>query len=331
MCDNIGEIMQIPSELSEKINSLYGEIKNDKIKDIQKNLTDKYKTKTGESKSLIDGKNDSILYAISRMPATYSVISTLLSDLINQEKLKDIKNIYDFGSGTGSGYFACKEIFENAKISLFERDKNMIETFSKLSSENVNKFDLLSSDFEKLKGERIDLIMSSYVLSELSENDRQNAFKKLLSLSSNYVLIIDTGTPKTYENMMKLKKVAVENGYTVSAPCKNENCPLQNDYCQFFARVERSALLRQAKDASLSYEDEKYFYLLFEKNDLVSENNQDKKDFSSKCRVIRRPKIKTNEIELVVCSEQGVENKKITKKDKELFKRAKKIKINQEF
>ena len=60
MCDNIGEIMQIPRELSEKINLLYGEIKNNKIKDIQKNLTDKYKNKTGESKSLIDDKNDRI-------------------------------------------------------------------------------------------------------------------------------------------------------------------------------------------------------------------------------------------------------------------------------
>ena len=48
-------------------------------------------------------------------------------------------------------------------------------------------------------------------------------------------------------------------------------------------------------------------------------------------RVIRRPVIKENNISLVLCGQEGVENKSFTKKNKDEFKRAKKIKINEIF
>ena len=50
-------------------------------------------------------------------------------------------------------------------------------------------------------------------------------------------------------------------GFCVVAPCMCEKCGLINDYCQFYARVERSSLHKLAKAGALSYEDEKYFYL----------------------------------------------------------------------
>lgn len=322
--------MLLPEDISKEISELYHEIKNDKIKDIQQGLTDKYKNKTGTSKNLIESKNESILYAISRMPATFSVLYTLLKELTLQGKILNVNSIFDFGSGTGSAYFACKEIFECKKIELFERDENMIETFSKLTKNEVkvNKVDLISSKINE-NFEPADLCLSSYVLSEMNEFDRERVFEKMLALSKKYVLVVDTGTPKTYENMMKLKTVAKKFGFFITAPCKCEVCSLQNDYCQFYARVERSSLLRQAKNATLSYEDEKYFYLLFQKKDGLLDNNENfyTNEF---CRVIRRPKIKTNEIELVLCSKDGVTTKIFTKKDKDKFKKAKKIKINQE-
>ena len=46
-------------------------------------------------------------------------------------------------------------------------------------------------------------------------------------------------------------------------------------------------------------------------------------------RIVRRPLIKEGSISLVACSESGVENKFYTKKNKDLFKTAKKAKINQ--
>ena len=74
-----------------------------------------------------------------------------------------------------------------------------------------------------------------------------------------------------------------------------------------------------AKEASLSYEDEKYFYLLLAKDDVKLKQS----------RVIRRPIIKTNVTELKVCDSSGVREVLVTKKNKEIYKKSKKTKINE--
>ena len=308
--------MQLPLKCQEKVNKLYSQLRQGELSKVQKDLTYKYKNETGESKSLINSKADSLLYAISRMPATYAVIYTLLSQLLDQGLISGIESVFDVGSGTGAGYFAIKEIDDDAKITLFERDENMIKVFETLTDNEVSvqKLDIIRDRVET----KADLVMTSYVLSEMKEQDRLNSVLKLLEITNKYLLIIDTGTPRTYENMMTVKRFVQERGYNVIAPCQSAKCGLKNDYCQFYARVERSSLMRQAKQSELSYEDEKYFYLLISK---------EKAENCSK-RVIRRPIIKPNNIELCLCSSDGVNKENFTKKNKDLFKMAKKAKIN---
>ncbi len=308
--------MQLPLFLQEKVKELHKGIHGSKITDLQQNLTFKYKNKSGESKSLIENKSESLLYAISRMPATYAVVYTVLSQLAEQSLINDVESVLDVGSGTGAGYFAIKELDDSVNVSLFERDENMIESFKKLTDGEVavKKFDLVS---DKIEG-TFDLVMTSYVLSEMKEQDRLNSVFKMLDATNKYLLIIDTGTPRVYENMMTIKREVIKKGYHIAAPCMTDKCALKNDYCQFFARVERSSLMKQAKSGELSYEDEKYFYLLIVKDEVQKEGE----------RVIRRPIIKPNNIELLLCSKDGVLKKNFTKANKEMFKKAKKSKIN---
>lgn len=311
--------MVLPEEIQAKINKLFVGLNKKILVEKRENLTSKYKSSQAVNKSVFDTKEDSITYAISRMPATYSVIYTLISDLVNQGKIEKVLSVFDIGSGTGAGFFACRELFENAEISLFERDLKMITVFNELeNSKQVKQFDILRDVIEQ----KADLVMSSYVFSELSEDGRNVAINKMLAASNRYVLIIDTGTPRTYENFMRLKKQLQSQGYKITAPCESEKCGLKNDYCQFYARVERSSLLKMSKSGELSYEDEKYFYLLIDK---YTENFEN----LNESRVIRRPSIKTNFVELKLCTKNGVEIKNITKKDKELYKKARKIRINE--
>ena len=311
--------MILPVHIQQKVNELFAGLNKEKLVSKREQLTLKYKTSQAVNKSIFESNEDSAVYAISRMPSTYAVIYTLLSDLINQGKLKNISTIFDIGSGTGAGFFACKELFgENVQVSLFERDNNMIQIFEQFETGvSVQKFDFLKDTIK----EKADLVMSNYVFSELNEDGRRLALQKMLDSSNKYVLICDTGTPRTYENFMKLKKLVFDKGYSVLAPCNSEKCGLKNDYCQFYARVERSSLMKMSKQAELSYEDEKYFYLLISK-----EQSSEK---TREMRVIRRPQIKTNFVELRLCSGLGVVDEKYTKKDKEAYKKAKKIKINE--
>lgn len=311
--------MILPEVVRDKINSLFLGMSKTSLVSKREELTNKYKTNQAVNKSVFESKEDILVYAISRMPATFAVLSTLLSDLVSQGKLKNTSSVIDFGSGTGAGFFAIKEAFENAEVSLFERDKNMINVFGEFETGQVVKqFDITCDETD----EKADLVMSSYVFSELNEEGRRLALKKMLDCAKKYVLLVDTGTPRTYENFMKLKNLVYDLGYTISAPCESQKCGLKNDYCQFYARVERSGLMKMAKNAELSYEDEKYFYLLIEKQAKSQENSGER-------RVIRRPNIKTNFVELKLCTNAGVVSQNVTKKDKELFKKARKIKINE--
>lgn len=310
--------MILPVQIQQKVNELFVGLNKEKLISKREQLTLKYKTSQAVNKSVFDSREDSAVYAISRMPSTFAVIYTLISDLLKQDKIKNIDSVIDIGSGTGAGYFACKELFDDMNVLLFERDKNMIDIFDKFETgESVKRFDVLKDSIE----ESADLVMSNYVFSELNEEGKKIALKKMLDCSNKYVLIVDTGTPRTYENFMKLKKLVSEMGYKVIAPCESEKCGLKNDYCQFYARVERSSLLKLSKSAELSYEDEKYFYLLISKD--VELDNEDEK------RVIRRPQIKTNFVELKLCSKIGVIGEKFTKKDKVSYQKARKIKINE--
>ena len=310
--------MILPIDVQQKVNELFVGLNKDVLVSKREQLTQKYKTSQAVNKSVFESKSDSAVYAISRMPATFVVVCTLLKDLIKQEKLKNVSSVIDIGSGTGAGFFACREVFVDVDVSLFERDKNMIDIFDKFETgKTVQRFDFLKDNINL----KADLVMSNYVFSELNEEGRRLALEKMLNSSNNYVLIVDTGTPRTYENFMRIKKMVFDMGYKVIAPCQNEKCGLKNDYCQFYARVERSSLLKLSKSAELSYEDEKYFYLLISKDDSGK--------FEPEKRVIRRPQIKTNFIELKLCSNAGILDEKFTKKDKESYKQAKKIKINE--
>ena len=308
--------MILPVDLQEKINSLYSSINKQVLTDSRKGLTSRYKQTKESGKSLIDSKTDGIVYAISRMPATYCVVHTLLDLLIEQGFIEDVSTVFDVGSGTGAGYFATKDVLPDAEISLFERDMNMTQTFKQLEENKaVQRFDFIKDEFES----KADLVMTSYVFSEMNEEGRVNSVKKMIDASNKYVLLIDTGTPRTYENFMKIKRLVKEWGWSVVAPCGTDKCGLKNDYCQFYARVERSSLQKMAKDASLSYEDEKNFYLLLAKNNVKKEGS----------RVIRRPTIKTNVTELKVCDFNGVREVFVTKKNKDIYKKSKKVKINE--
>lgn len=307
--------MNIRSDIREKINDLYLSLDKKKLMDTQVKLTERYKTTMGDSKSKILSKDDGILYAISRMPATYAVISNLLEQLVSEGKIRNILSVFDIGSGTGAGYLAVSEIFENSDICLFERDKNMIDVFKKLFDKDVKQCDFLNENIK----DKADLVVCSYVLSEMTENDQNSALSKLMEISEKYVLLIDTGTPDVYKNYMKIKQKAIASGWKVLAPCTCDKCDMGDDYCQFYTRVERSNLMKMAKSAQLSYEDEKYFYLLL---------SRDCVDLESERRVIRRPEYKTNMVNLVVC-DSGKKELTIAKSDKQLYKKARKIKINE--
>lgn len=113
--------MILPEIIRNKLDSLLLEIGGNKLKLIREELTEKYKLRSGTGESLINSENDAIVYALCRMPATYGVLYSLVSELIFEEKINNISSLTDIGSGTGAGYFVFKELFDNLQFRLYDR------------------------------------------------------------------------------------------------------------------------------------------------------------------------------------------------------------------
>ena len=314
--------MELPIELK---NLIENELEKANIKDLQKNaenISFKYREKSGKGNRLVTENIEALAYSAVRMPATYSAIYTALKNVLEIYNPK-IESVLDVGAGTGAGSWAVNSLIDVGKIICLEREdvmRNLGEFFMKNSEDNTllnakwEKFDLLNSDIKY----SADLVICSYVLNELNENDRKQALDKLWKATNKILLIIEPGTPVGFSEIKVIRKNLIEQGGCVIAPCPNiENCPMpENDWCHSTCRVNRTKIHKLLKNGDVPYEDEKFSYIG------VSRQNVEKKDFA---RVLRHPKIESGKITLQVCSKEGVCEKIVTKKEKELFKSARKV------
>ncbi len=117
--------------------------------------------------------------------------------------------------------------------------------------------------------------------------------------------------------LKQLRTDLLQAGGNILAPCPHQNtCPMsENDWCHFAQRVERSVLHRKLKAAELGYEDEKYSYLAVTKQ-LVQ---------PAAARVIRHPLKHSGYVDLQLCAPDRLRQLKITRSQKDDYKRARKI------
>ncbi len=106
-------------------------------------------------------------------------------------------------------------------------------------------------------------------------------------------------------------------GYNIIAPCTSneEKCKLnENDWCHAVVRVARNKVHKYIKEATVPYEDEKFTYIAISKKDYGRE----------KARILRKPIVQNGKIILKLCQDGKIVDMIVTKKDKEMYKYAKK-------
>ncbi|WP_244834055.1 small ribosomal subunit Rsm22 family protein [Clostridium sp. BJN0001] len=315
--------MDLPAELKNYIENQTFNIKNETLINSRKSLTDKYKNKSGKGLNLIDSDNDASVYSIVRMPATFgSVYSALKYTLENIDST--FSSLIDVGAGTGAASWAAYSLINLEKITCLEREDKMRNLGSKimktgpniLNNANWIKYDI-TKDSLKEKG---DIVITSYMLNELSEDFRIKAIDKLYDMTNNLLLIVEPGTPQGFKNIKMAREYLLKEGAHIIAPCPSNNtCQIEDsDWCHFSCRIQRSKLHRILKKGDAPYEDEKFSYIAVSKNDFKL------KPYS---RILRHPIIKKGHISLQICTDNNkVENLSLTKKDGSLYKSSKKLK-----
>lgn len=105
----------------------------------------------------------------------------------------DIKTIIDFGCGTGN---LCGPLSEKINVIGIDKNSEMLQE-GKMKYPKINFIENSILDISNIK-EKADIVVSSYVLHGLTEEDQQKALLNMFSLSKNKrAILIDF----MFENM----------------------------------------------------------------------------------------------------------------------------------
>lgn len=292
----------------------------EKLMKVSGEMTDNYHSAHKTSKRLISNELQALVYAAVRMPATYAAVKSALEHATMYNDIT-IDTIIDVGSGTGAASLAAEEVFNSEHICLMERESYMRECgsriFESIDDDILKAAQWYDEDILNDNADRhADLVMSSYMINEIKLQDRENVFDRLWNMADKMLLIVEPGTKEGFEVISHAREYFLAGGLHIAAPCTHENkCGLdKDDWCHFSVRVARSRIHKLIKEADVPYEDEKFSYIAIVKDDVTSDG----------MRILRHPDIRKGNIGLRVCDSQGIRNTIITKKDGELFKKARK-------
>lgn len=289
--------------LQEAIDALLANANMQRLQRASEKLTTHYRL--GDS---LKEEEEFLAYLTVRLPATYAALCSVLSHIPPADSLLDL------GAGPGTVWWAAQSLWNNSPtIHAIEREAKFIELGKKLGAPCIwQKSDLLS--LKELPP--TDWAIFSYSLGELSEEDLPPLLEKAWASARKGVVVVEPGTPRGYHRVLLARDLCIQNGGSVLAPCPHaRTCPLSpTDWCHFSIRLERSHLHRRAKLATLPYEDEKFSYAILTKEENVANPS----------RILRTPLQRGGHVLLSLCTESGLQEVTVTRKDKERYKKARK-------
>ena len=230
------------------------------------------------AKPVISSRIDAAAYAVYRMPATAAATAAALREMRLSLPGWVPSSLIDFGAGTGGAAWAvASELPGIGAMTLLEQSAEAIRLGRAVLAQaaagalrsatwqpwRLGDGDVAEAGAGPVAGLTADLATVCYVLGELTPA-QQTALVNLAAQAAPAVLLVEPGTPAGHRRILAARDWLLSAGYLVAAPCPHQlACPLdvEGDWCHFAARLQRSALHRQAKGAELAYEDEKFSYV----------------------------------------------------------------------
>ena len=298
--------MELPRILTEAVEASIKTYGQKELSLADKRLSDRYRMGLP---SLFESKVDCLAYLCTRLPATYAAMRRVF-----QERQESLGTVVDFGAGLGTSIWALPEA---KKLHLIEHSQLFQELGQTLSPSSHATWE--RGDFTKLhevpKG---DLFLFSYSLGEIDTSLYRDLLQRFYDAVEEEIVIIEPGTPAGFKKIRLMRTLFIEMGGSIVAPCPHrEKCPMEGgNWCHFSQRLPRSPWHRLLKGGNLGYEDEKFSYLIISKKPFRQ----------AKKRILRTPEKRPGHINFELCTKSGIQKKTISKKEKENYKKSKKLK-----
>ena len=313
--------MEFPAELREKINALTEREDLNTLRVSAARLSENYRAESKDGKRGAVSRTDVLAYAAVRMSATFAAVSKALELSLSRFD-GEINSILDVGAGTGAGAIAAARLTECENVTCIEREENMLALGRELCECVGASAVWEQRDISQGIPHSADLVICSYCLNELAEDKRKAVISELAKAAEKLLVIVEPGTPFSFEDMKRTRQLLLEKGLKIAAPCPHGNdCPLpRGDWCHFTSRAQRSRLHKLLKNADVPYEDEKFCFLAAAKESCTP----------CEARILRKPLIQSGRITLELCGADGIKTETVTKKSP-LFKAARKSESGGEF
>lgn len=256
-----------------------------------RDVSDRYRD---DSASVRWSDQDVLAYVATRLPATTGAARMAMERV--EELIEGFLPVtqLDLGAGPGAAAWAAATVWPSIRaVVLRERDEAMIRVGEQLANGSFEGWTWQQADARDGFG-AADLVTATYALGELDGAEARDIAVRAWGATTGCLVIVEPGTPVGFALIRDLRDHLIRRGATLVAPCPNTDaCPIAgDDWCHFAARVSRSALHRQLKGGTLSYEDEKFSYVAFARRPDVTR---------AMGRIVRRPLQRRRFVELCVC------------------------------
>jgi ribosomal protein RSM22 (predicted rRNA methylase) len=278
--------------------------------------------RSGGNSAVIRNADDALAYALARMPATYAAVAACIEQLSQQRTDFVPTSLLDIGAGPGTATWAAADAFSSI-AGFIQLDSNAalralaLKLISGSERFAASRYD--SADIRKGFSAAVtaDLVIASYVLGEIPENDRPHIVQSMWGATNDTLLIVEPGTPAGYARVIDLRQRLIAAGGHVIAPCPHDRaCPLSSpDWCHFTQRLARSRDHKQVKGVELPFEDEKFSYVALTRVPITNRPAG---------RVLAQPTVTKIEVAAKLCMPNGDwVISKIPRRDKDSYMSAK--------
>lgn len=313
----------LPDFLKKNLDSLFKKENQKELQKASEDVSKKYRTLLKK----LDNESQSKAYVLTRLPATYAALRFVLSKVSEFFDFESVTSFLDVGAGPGTGLFALRSLWKNlSNVTFLEHHTYFKSLFEKLADfEKTPDVSWLLGDaqthLKTLDNQAFDLSLLSYVLNESDDFNAELILEQTWQKTKNVLIVVETGTPEGFAKIKKARDFLIAHDAVILAPCFHQKtCPMsKDDWCHFSTRLNRSKFHISTKDAALTYEDEKFCYLV------AAKSNFFKKDFCiEKARVVKKPMLRSGHMVLDLCYDGTLKRKTISKKE-EHYRLARKI------
>jgi ribosomal protein RSM22 (predicted rRNA methylase) len=315
--------VQLPPHLRNAIDDEVSKYGLGKLTKAATELSEKYRGTREPAQRFITDEIHRLAYLAVRMPATFTAAHSVFAEIRRLIPKIELKSMLDLGAGPGTAAWAAVEIFDELReITLVEEDAGLIRSGQIFACESKHPA-LRSAEWQLLNLKTAnsfptsDLVVCCYSLGEMEASAAIKIVESAWHAARHAIAIVEPGTTMSFELIRILRNQLIEAGGYIIAPCPHQRaCPMTaGDWCHFARRFERTSLHRRIKGGSLGHEDEKFSYIAVAK----------KPGHSIQARIIRHPLRHSGFARVQLCTRDKLESVTVTRSNKELWKRIRKV------